>query len=66
MAMGGLGQKSLADRATAIAAHHAGGEAWLVDEDEARDSKGWLFLAPDLTRGLDVGSVLFACVQGFF
>lgn len=66
MTMRGLGQKPLTDRATATSSHHVGGEAGLVDEDEALDIKARLLLAPGLTPGLDVGPVPFGCVQGFF
>ena len=66
MAVRGFGQKPFAYGTTPVTAHHVGGEAGLVDEDEALDIKGWLFPAPGLTRGLDVGPVLLGCVQGFF
>jgi hypothetical protein len=66
MTMRGPGQKPLADGTTATSSHHVGGEAGLVDEDEALDIKTWLLLAPGLALGLDVGPVLLGCVQGFF
>lgn len=66
MTMRGLGQKPVTDRATATGPHHVGGEAGLIDEDQALDIKARLLLAPGLTSGLDVGPVLFGCVQGFF
>jgi hypothetical protein len=62
----GFGQKPFANGTTPVTAHHVGGEAGLVDEDEAVDSESWLFVAPDLTCALDVGSVLPGCVESFF
>lgn len=62
----GFGEEPLADGTTAIAAHHVGGEAGLVDEDEACNVEGRLFLAPAVTRRLDVRPILFGCVQRFF
>lgn len=66
VAMRGLGQEPLADRAAATAAHHVGGEAGLVDEVEPRDIKSRLFLLPGFPRRFDVWPVLLACVQRFF
>ena len=40
VAVRGFGQKPLTDRATTVAANHVGGEARLVDKDQARDIKG--------------------------
>ena len=66
VAVRGLGQKSLADGTAAKAAHHVGGEAGFIDEDEARDIKRRLLLAPGFACRLDVGPVLLGGVQGFF
>jgi len=62
----GFRQQSLADRTAPAAAHHVGGEAGFVDEDEAVDIEDWLLLNPVFPSGLDVRPVLLGCVKGFF
>jgi len=56
----------LAPRRSSIAAHHVGGSAGLIDEEQPPAREHILPLTPLLTRQSHVCSELFAGVHGFF